>query len=389
MSTNSAVVQRMLKVLKRLFPSPVHVAFVLTAGALLGIGFLLEQQLHGYIQREQLQLMLIAWDSVAWFVWLMAAPLVLGLVRRFPLVRGSVARNLPRLVLGSVVIYAIVINLRFVLRVAPNLWSVDGHRIPVSLDAFGATTLVSLPMDFMTFGGFVAAAIAIDYYFKHRHRVEETLHLRLRTAQLESELAQAELSALRGQLHPHFLFNSFNAVSTLVRQQRNAAAVEVITQLCEVLRLAIDRTGMHDLSLEDELDFIRQYLEIERIRFGEKLRLEFDVEPRTLAATVPNLVLQPLVENAIKHGISRRTAPGRLLIGAHVLGNQLELVIENDGADPDSTPPLDGRRGGIGLSNTRRRLERVYGSKYRLDLIRRPDGGMRAELKMPFAPAEP
>lgn len=370
---------------RRLFSLRLQIAVLVAGAALLGVGYFLEQSLHRWVHREQLQYMLVAWDPTAWFVWLIAAPVVLALVRKFPLTRGQFPRHLPRILIGSLLIYVGVVNVRFLLRVVPNLWLPDERDLPVDWNTYWASSIVSLPMDFLTFGGFFAAALAIDYYFKHRQRAEETLQLRLRTAQLESELAQAELTALRGQLHPHFLFNSFNAVSTLVRQQRNAAAVETIAQLSALLRSAIERTGKHDLALEDEIEFIHRYLEIERIRFGEKLRLVFEIDPATLPARVPNLLLQPLVENAIKHGISRLTAPGTLRLASRLVEGRLELVIDNDGPDPATTrAPTSERPGGIGLTNTRSRLERAYGANYRFDMVRRSDGGMTVRLNLPF-----
>jgi len=205
------------------------------------------------------------------------------------------------------------------------------------------------------------------------------------TAQLESDLARAELTVLRGQLHPHFLFNSFNAVASLVRQRRNESAVEIIAQLSALLRLAIERTGRQELPLEEEIDFIRRYLEIEQVRFGEKLRLDFSLDPAALDASVPNLVLQPLVENAIKHGISRRTRPGTVRLAARRVDGRLQLEIVDDG--PDGSPverDAEGQRAGIGLSNTRARLEKIYGSDFQLEMTPRPEGGMRVFLDLPW-----
>ena len=251
---------------------------------------------------------------------------------------------------------------------------------------YTVSTLLLLPVDLLTYCGFFAASFAIVYHFKYRQRGEEALQLQLRTAQLESDLARAELTVLRGQLHPHFLFNSFNAVASLVRQKRNDAAVEIIAQLSALLRLAIERTGRQELPLDEEIDFIRRYLEIEQVRFGEKLRLDFALDPAALDAAVPNLVLQPLVENAIKHGISRRTRPGTLRLAARRLDSRLQLEIVDDGPGGSSLDREtgDGRPGGIGLSNTRARLEKIYGSDYHLEMIPRPEGGMRVCLDLPW-----
>ena len=246
--------------------------------------------------------------------------------------------------------------------------------------------LFLMPMEFLTYCGFFAASFGIVYHFKYRQRGEEALQLQLRTAQLESDLARAELTVLRGQLHPHFLFNSFNAVASLVRQKRNDAAVEIIAQLSALLRLAIERTGRQELPLDEEVDFIRRYLEIEQVRFGEKLRLDFSLDPATLDAAVPNLVLQPLVENAIKHGISRRTRPGTVRLAARRVEGRLQLEVVDDGPDGSSVERESGgnRQGGIGLTNTRARLENIYGTDYHLEMTPRPEGGMRVFLDLPW-----
>jgi hypothetical protein len=368
-------------------PFRLQLALLLATGVLLGVGYALERLMHDLVGPAHLQWILVVWDSTAWFVWLLAAPTVMALVRRYPISGGEFRRHVPALAVGGVLIYLGVVNLRFLVRIVPNIWRPPAQDLPIDWATYWTSNLVSFPMDFLTCGGFFAAAVALDYYFQHRQRAEEMLQLRLRTAQLEAELVQAELSTLRGQLHPHFLFNSFNAVSTLVRQGRNEAAVEVIAQLSALLRDAIERTGQHELPLEQELDFVRRYLAIERLRFGDKLVLGFDVEPATLPGIVPNLVLQPLVENAIKHGISRRTQPGRLCIAARRVDTRLELVVENDGAEPAAEPGASGGRVGIGLANTRRRLERIYGATYQLELQHRSDGGVRVRLEVPFTTA--
>jgi len=366
----------------------VQLPLVVGLSVLLTIGYALQRELRHVVEHDHLQLLLRGWDGVAWIVWPLAAPVMLMLIRRFPLVRGQVKRNLAGLALGSAVLYFIVTNLRFLLRILPNLWLPDSADLPVNFPGYAASILVLMPLDFLTYSGFFSASLAIDYYFKHRQRMEEALQLKLRTAQLESELAQAELKALRGQLHPHFLFNSFNAVTTLMRQRRNEAAVEVVAQLSTLLRLAIERTGRQELPLGDEVDFIRRYLEIERIRFGDKLRLEFDLDPAALEGLVPNLLLQPLVENAIKHGISRRSTPGTVRVAARRLADRVDLAIENDGPDqPASARPDDGRRGGIGLTNTRSRLEKVYGPDYRLEMISSAEGGMLVCVNLPWRAA--
>lgn len=361
----------------------VQMAIVCAASVLLTVGYAVQRQMRTIILEDGLQLILRGWDGVEWFVWPLAAPAMLILIRRFPLTRGMIRQNLVRLIVWSIALYLLVTNLRFLLRALPNLWLPDEADLPIDWPNYAVTMIVLLPLDFLTYCGFLSASFAVDYYFKNRRRAEEALQLKLRAAQLESDLAQAELKALRGQLHPHFLFNSFNAVTMLMRQGRNDAAVEVIAQLSALLRLAIERTGRHQLSLEEEMDFVRRYLEVERIRFGEKLLLQIQVDPLALGAAVPNLVLQPLVENAIKHGISRRTAPGRLRIEARRRADWIEVEIENDGVTAAAAAGDVRVSTGIGLSNTRARLEKIYGPDYRFEMEPRPDGGMHVRLDLP------
>ncbi len=364
----------------------VQIPLFLVACILLSVGYYLQRELRAVVEREHVLVFLRGWDGFAWSAWLLAAPAMLILIRRFPLQRGRVGRSLTGLLLGSGAIYFVVTNLRFLLRILPNLWLPDSADLPVDWQHYGVSILYLMPMDFLTYCGFFAATFAIVYHFKYRQRGEEALQLQLRTAQLESDLARAELTVLRGQLHPHFLFNSFNAVASLVRQRRNESAVEIIAQLSALLRLAIERTGRQELPLDEEIDFIRRYLEIEQVRFGEKLRLDFSLDPAALDAAVPNLVLQPLVENAIKHGISRRTRPGTVRLTAQRVQGRLQLEIVDDGPDgsPVERDAADSRRGGIGLSNTRARLEKIYGSDFQLAMTPRPEGGMRVSLDLPW-----
>ena len=368
----------------------VQILVFLAVSILLSVGYYEQRALRAMADREHVEIILRGWDGFAWFVWLLAAPAMLVLIRRFPLQRGQLRRSLGGLILGSGVIYLVVANLRFLLRVLPNLWVPPAADLPDNWANYEFSMLFLLPLDFLTYCGFFSASLAINYYFKYRQRVEESLQLELRAAQLQSDLARAELTALRGQLHPHFLFNSFNAVASLVRQRRNDSAVEMIAQLSGLLRLAIERTGRQELPLDEEIDFIRRYLEIERVRFGEKLRLDFDLEPAALRAIVPNLLLQPLVENAIKHGISLRTVPGTVRLAARREQDRLKLEIVDDG--PDGSPVEDGavrnHPTGIGLANTRARLEKIYGTNYRLELTPRPAGGMRVSLDLPWRPIQ-
>ncbi|HVU23965.1 MAG TPA: histidine kinase [Opitutus sp.] len=358
---------------------------------LLTFGYSLQRQWRAAAAAQNLHLLLHGWDGWAWMAWPLASPAIVVMIRRFPLVKGRVRRHAAMLALSSLLLYLVVANLRMLLRLLPNLWLPPSADLPLSFNSYLLSIVVVMPLDLLTYCGIFSMTLAIDYFFRSRRRADEALQLQLHASQLESELAQSELKALRGQLHPHFLFNSFNAVATLVRQHRNDAAVEFVAELSMLLRLAIDRTGKQELSLESEIDFVQRYLAIERIRFGEKLQLHFEIDPASLTAMVPNLLLQPLVENAVKHGISRRTEPGVVSVKACRVAERIVIDVENDGPDATAHPAAkeDRPAGGIGLANTRARLERLCDGDYELDMARRADGGMRIHLSLPWKPYDP
>ncbi|PWU16825.1 MAG: hypothetical protein C5B50_12435 [Verrucomicrobia bacterium] len=198
--------------------------------------------------------------------------------------------------------------------------------------------------------------------------------------ELESRLAEARLQALRAQLHPHFLFNTLNAISTLVHKDPDAAD-EMIANLSELLRVTLDSSAEQEIPLRQELDFLDRYLEIQQVRFGERLRVEKQVDAASLEAQVPTLILQPLVENAIRHGIEPLTDAGVVFIGTRRNGNSVELVVRDNGAGPQKPSKP---RGGIGLANTRARLQELYGDEASLILTTPSEGGFKVEIKLPY-----
>jgi signal transduction histidine kinase len=207
-----------------------------------------------------------------------------------------------------------------------------------------------------------------------------------RAAEAEAQAAKAQSAALRLQLNPHFLFNTMNSISSLVELDRKREAGEMIDRLCEFLRASLNADPMEDVPLEQEIDAIDAYLSIEATRFGERLDVEIDVAPDTVNAQVPNFILQPFVENAIKHGVSLVKGPASLRVAAAREGEELVLTVTNS-ADPTlkaAADPLPGRRRtGIGLSNTRQRLHNRYGEG--AQLITGPtDSGYRATIRFPF-----
>jgi signal transduction histidine kinase len=219
----------------------------------------------------------------------------------------------------------------------------------------------------------VAVAHAFDYYQRFHER-------ELRASELEGRLAQARLQALQSQMNPHFLFNTLHTISALMHKDVDAAD-RMVMKLSELLRLALDNTDAHEVPLSQELDFLERYLEIEKTRFRERLNVEMNIAPDTLQARVPNLVLQPLVENAIRHGVERHARPGRIILRAQRENGQLALEVQDNGGGLPEGKPL---REGIGLSNTRSRLQQLYGAAQKFELKNVETGGLLARVLLPY-----
>lgn len=231
----------------------------------------------------------------------------------------------------------------------------------------------TLATNLLMYVAIVASALGLEAHRRYRDR-------ELHASQLEVQLAQARLQALKSQLHPHFLFNTLHAISTLMHRDVDAAD-RMMSRLSDLLRLSLDTFGTHTVSLRQELDFLRRYLEIEQIRFGDRLAVELDIEPLTLDAEVPSFILQPLVENAVRHGISPRARGGTVRLRSDRDHGTLTLIVEDDGVGlPDGNGV---RREGVGLSNTRARLSQLYGEDYTLELVG-ADPGLRVCMSIPY-----
>jgi len=220
----------------------------------------------------------------------------------------------------------------------------------------------------------VVVAATQGYLYYSRYREGE-----LRTAQLSAQLAQAQLQALRMQLHPHFLFNTLNAISTLVHKDPETAD-RMIARLSDLLRLTLENIGVQEVRLAKELEFLEQYLEIERMRFADRLEVGMRIAPETLDARAPYLILQPLVENAIRHGIAPRSALGHIEVSSERKDDMLVLSVKDDGPGIAATKTKDG----LGISSTRARLERLYGAKHRFELHNGVQAGFIVTLALPF-----
>ncbi|HEY6764129.1 MAG TPA: DUF1272 domain-containing protein [Candidatus Sulfotelmatobacter sp.] len=225
-----------------------------------------------------------------------------------------------------------------------------------------------------TFTPIVLIAHAISYYQKFQER-------KLRASQLEGQLAKAHLQALKSQLQPHFLFNTMHSISALMLTDVSAAD-RMITRLGDMLRMSLDSAGTQITTLSSELDFVNCYLEIEKIRFEERLMITFEIAPETLDAQVPLLLLQPLVDNAVKHGISRLPQGGTIHISSSTRNGDLQLEVRDNG--PGLAGANGGREGGLGLKVTRERLETLYGQNQSVELTCPPQGGLEVFVTIPF-----
>jgi len=198
----------------------------------------------------------------------------------------------------------------------------------------------------------------------------------------EYRLVQSRLQALKTQLHPHFLFNTLNAISELVYRDPEAAD-RAITQLSDLLRITLGKHGAEEVTLKEELEFLEKYIAIHRMLLQDRLRVEVRVDPETLDASVPDLILQPLVENALRHGIDPRSGTGRIEIAASRKNGVLRLSVRDNG--PGLQADWQGAAGrGIGLANTQARLEHLYGKSHRFDLKNLPEGGLAVNIEVPF-----
>jgi two-component system LytT family sensor kinase len=257
------------------------------------------------------------------------------------------------------------------------------NRHSVLTDPLGAITHLWFLREMIVYCGIVAAGVAREYSLRYRARQQEAGRLQAETAQLQAQLAEARLSALRSQIDPHFLFNTLNAVSALVERDPRGVR-RMIARLSELLRHSLEGAGEPVVTLRQELDFVERYLEIMRIRFQGSLEVETRVDDGVLDALVPNLILQPLVENAAKHGVGRQRGVGRIEIGARREGERVVLSVRDNGPGLGEAP----LREGVGVRNTRERLAQLYGDAGALALRPATGGGVEAEVSLPYQPAE-
>lgn len=312
------------------------------------------------------------------YLWFLLTPAVLWLGHRFPLERKHwVRRTAFHFFLAGVVSL-------FQLAVESVLVRLLG-LFPTIMTGYAVTFVFLLVIGFhqglMTYWTILGVQFAVGWYRGFQERKQAALRLELHSSQLERQLAQAQLSAMKSRLQPHFLFNTLNAIMVLVRQEKGREAEEMLSRLSDLLRLVLDDVDAQEVPLSRELEYLQLYLAIEQVRFQDRLRVEIAVDPGVLDASVPHLALQPLVENAIRHGIGKSSSAGRLRISACHLDDRLEIKVEDDGPGLGSVNPAEAT--GIGLANTRARLQQLYGDAGRLSVENGEQGGVVAAILLP------
>ena len=315
-------------------------------------------------------------SAIRFYIWSALSPLIFQITRRLRF-------DKPRQWLNNLLFHALV---GFLFSIAHSLiyigvyWLFEhpGDDVPVSIVRFYVVRFFnSLYFGILIYGLIV---IAIHAFFFYQSYQEEGRKASL----LEARLAQSQLRALQMQLHPHFIFNALHSIGSLIFEDPQKAS-GMVARLGDFLRLTLEHSEDQMVTLRQELEFLRCYLEIEQVRFQDKLTVRIKTDPASLSARVPHLFLQPIVENAIRHGISPRSAPGRIDIEARRVSGALRVEIKDDGPGmPTKKDEASRARRGTGVSNVRARLEQLYGNSYRLDFVNVSGGGLSVIIEIPF-----
>jgi two-component system, LytTR family, sensor kinase len=311
---------------------------------------------------------LLAWNVTVSFIWSLLTPIIYELSRRYAFDRTSWRRSLPIHIVASIVLT--LIGAVALVLVDPLItWTKEPH-VP-----FLAHVLSRTFIDLQRYWYVLLITQAIAYYGKYQER-------ELLSSQLEAQLARAQLEVLKIQLEPHFLFNTLNSIAALARYDGEAAE-RMTLQLADLLRMSLDGVGVQEVPLQQELMFLQKYIDIQQTRFRDRLQVETDIDPLTLDTLVPNLILQPLVENAIRHGIGPRRAPGLIRISTWRDHDDVWMEIRDNGTGLTRgrgiAPPE-----GVGLRNTRGRLQQLYNQDHAMVLEDAPGGGCTVKIRVPY-----
>lgn len=315
-------------------------------------------------------------ELVSWLPWALATPLVIRLARRYSFGQAFDPRALAMHLIGFIVISSVAEAWSATLQVLFNPWG--NRKWPTFVDTW-STTLVFQAVTFLVV---YALIFTVTYLVDARESMARQM---TESARLNEELSKARLAALRRQIEPHFMYNALNSIAALVRDQRNDAAVSMIVGLSEFLRRASEDSHRSQVALAEEVEYLQRYLDLQKLRFGERLRVSVDVPAELLGAQVPNLLLQPLVENGIKHGIGKLAAGGLVRVVGVRREDKLCLSVYNDGPRLPATAAAS--PSGVGLANLRTRLGILYGERFDLALSFAERGGVEVVVTLPFVQA--
>lgn len=319
---------------------------------------------------------LFATELATWLPWALATPWVISLARRYPIIRGTTLRTVAVHLAAFAAIAVVAEAWSATLQVLFNPWG--NRRAPTFWDTWSITLLYQVLIFVIAY----ALILTITYLVDSRENVARQM---TEAARLNEELSKAQLAALRQQIEPHFMFNTLNSIAGLVRERRNDAAVRMIVGLSEFLRRATEDSHRSQVTLEEEVEYLQRYLDIQKVRFGERLQVSVEIPAEALRAQVPNLLLQPLVENAIKHGIAKRVAGGTVRVTGACDNGNLRLSVYNDG--PSVSADQQATHTGVGLGNLRTRLRILHGSESELTLQRAASGAAEVIVTLPLREA--
>ena len=320
------------------------------------------------------ELLLFLTELAGWLPWALATPFVIKLARRHPIVPAPTARGVAAHLMTLAGVTMIAEAWSAALHMLFNPWA---HRqAPTFWDTLSATLIFHGLICLFAYSLILAVTYLVDSRDKVARKMTEA-------ALLGEELSKAQLAALLRQMEPHFLFNTLNSIAGLVRDNRRSAAVDMIVGLSEILRRA-SQNHKPEATLGEEVEYLQRYIEIQQVRFGDRLTYSVEIPEALLDWSVPTLLLQPLVENAIKHGLAERLAGGEIRVSASRHGAMLSLSVYNDG--PGFSPGWEAKSGGVGLTNLRTRLRIMYGGSADLS-VRNVAGGVEVIVTLPLADA--
>ena len=347
---------------------------ILCAWTMVGLLFTLQEIVLAKVHGGHVNWVFVVIEFVYWYVWAAYTPLVIGLAKRFPLTGPRFVTHIAIHTITALLMAPLASVTEYFLSAGllRLLFRITAPGAPLLLPTFTVSVLS------MSFTGVLTYWLVVGLY-QSIHFYQAAMERQTRAAQLETQLSHAELQNLKSQLHPHFLFNSLHTIGVLMQEDVDAAS-HLLVSLGDLLRMALERRE-NEITLQSELEFVGKYLEIEQTRFHDRLKVHVDVPPELLGVYVPSLALQPLVENAIKHGISVDSGAGRLEIAAERHNGRVWLCVRDDGPGPR---PGSRARFGVGLTNVQSRLKQLYGDESSLELNRGDGRGCEAIITIPL-----